>query len=132
MSETNLDIAKRYLKAIEDSVPFEELASFFTEDVVQEEFPNRLMPNGARRELCDLRAAGAQGRKVLSAQRYEVLHAVSEGDSVALEVQWTGTMAVPYSSIPVGGEMRARFGVFLDFRDGRIFHQRNYDCFDPW
>ena len=58
MSETNLEIAKRYLKAIENGAPFEEVAAFFTEE--------------------------------------------------------------------------ARFGVFLDFRDGRICHQRNYDCFDPW
>ena len=132
MSDTNLDTAKRYLKAIEDGVPFEEVAAFFTEDVVQEEFPNRLMPNGARRELGDMREGAARGRQVMSAQRYEILRAVSEGDSVALEVQWTGTLAVPYGSIPVGGEMRARFGVFLDFRDGRICRQRNYDCFDPW
>ena len=26
----------------------------------------------------------------------------------------------------------ARFAIFLDFRDGRIVRQRNYDCFDPW
>jgi hypothetical protein len=26
----------------------------------------------------------------------------------------------------------ARFAVFMDFRDGRIVRQRNYDCFDPW
>lgn len=31
-----------------------------------------------------------------------------------------------------GQVLRARFGVFLDFRDGRIVRQRNYDCFDPW
>jgi len=28
--------------------------------------------------------------------------------------------------------MRARFAVFLDFRDGKITRQRNYDCFEPW
>jgi hypothetical protein len=24
------------------------------------------------------------------------------------------------------------FAVFLEFRDGRIARQRNYDCFEPW
>jgi hypothetical protein len=28
--------------------------------------------------------------------------------------------------------MRARFAVFLDYRDGMIVQQRNYDCFEPW
>jgi ketosteroid isomerase-like protein len=31
-----------------------------------------------------------------------------------------------------GGEMRAYFAVFFEFRDGKIVAQRNYDCFDPW
>jgi ketosteroid isomerase-like protein len=29
-------------------------------------------------------------------------------------------------------EMRARFAAFIEFRDGRIVRQRNYDCFEPW
>ncbi len=68
----------------------------------------------------------------MSAQRYELLHAVTSGDDVALEVRWTGTLAVPVGGLPTDGEMRARFAVFLEFRDGRIRRQRNYDCFDPW
>jgi ketosteroid isomerase-like protein len=31
-----------------------------------------------------------------------------------------------------GGQMRARFAAFLQFRDGKIVAQRNYDCFKPW
>jgi ketosteroid isomerase-like protein len=51
---------------------------------------------------------------------------------VALEVQWSGTLAIALGSLPAGGEMRARFAVFLEFRGDRIARQRNYDCFDPW
>jgi ketosteroid isomerase-like protein len=68
----------------------------------------------------------------MTAQRYEVLNAVASGDRVALEIQWTGTLAVPFESIPAGGQMRARFAVFLEFRQGKIVRQRNYDCFEPW
>ncbi len=31
-----------------------------------------------------------------------------------------------------GGEMRARFGLFLQFRDGKIARQHNYDCFEAF
>jgi ketosteroid isomerase-like protein len=48
------------------------------------------------------------------------------------EFQWSGTLAVPFETIPAGGVMRARFAVFLEFRDGRIIRQRNYDCFESW
>jgi hypothetical protein len=55
------------------------------------------------------------------------------GDTVALEVLWAGTLAVPLGSLPAGSELRARFAVFLEFqKDGKIIRQRNYDCFDPW
>lgn len=61
-----------------------------------------------------------------------MLSALASGVRVALEVQWSGTLAIPFGSLPAGGQMRARFGVFLDFRDGLIGAQRNYDCFDPF
>jgi ketosteroid isomerase-like protein len=47
-------------------------------------------------------------------------------------VLWVGTLAVSLGAIPAGGEMRAHFAVFLEFRDGRIHRQRNYDCFEPF
>jgi len=127
----NLAVARRYLEAIERGNPGDSLA-FFAEDVVQEEFPNRLVPQGARRDLAGLREAAQRGGKVMAAQRYEVLNALASGDQVALEVQWTGTLAVPFGSLPAGGRMRARFAIFLEFRDGKIARQRNYDCFEPW
>jgi ketosteroid isomerase-like protein len=130
--ERNLETARAYLAAIEGGATGEALARWFTEDMVQEEFPNRLVPNGACRGLAELLEGAERGQKVMQAQRYEVLSAMASGDRVALEVQWTGTVAIALGSLPAGGQMRARFGVFLDFRDGRIAAQRNYDCFDPW
>jgi ketosteroid isomerase-like protein len=108
-AETNLQIARKYLAAIEQGVDAETLAAFFDPDVIQEEFPNRLIPNGARRNLADLLEASLRGKKVMSRQSYEVIHSVSEGDRVSLEVLWTGVLAAPFGSIPVGGEMRAHF-----------------------
>jgi ketosteroid isomerase-like protein len=105
---------------------------FFADDVVQVEFPNRLLPNGATRDLAALRGAAERGRKVMTAQRFEVLNAIASGDQVAVEALWTGTLAVPLGSIPAGGQMRARFAIFLTYRDGRIVRQHNYDCFDPF
>ena len=73
-----------------------------------------------------------RGQKVMRRQRFEVLGAVESGDTVALEVQWAGTLAVPVGRLPAGGDMRARFAVFFEIRDGKIVRQRNYDCFEPF
>lgn len=128
----NLGHAGSYLDAISRGVTGEALAAFFTPDVLQKEFPNRLVPQGAQRDLAAILEAAERGQKVMSAQRYELVHAVASGNDVALEVRWTGTLAVAFGSVPAGGELRARFAVFLEFRDGKIVRQRNYDCFDPW
>jgi ketosteroid isomerase-like protein len=128
----SLALAKTYLGAIEAGATGDTLAAFYAPDAIQEEFPNRLTPNGARRDLAALLEGAAKGQQVLLSQRYEILGAIESGDTVVLEVQWTGRLAIPLGSLPAGGEMRARFAMFLEFREGRIIRQRNYDCFEPW
>jgi ketosteroid isomerase-like protein len=132
MARSRTEIAKSYLAALEAGATGDALAAFFTDDVVQEEFPNRLLPGGARRDLAALLQGAESGQKVMRAQRFELLGAVECGDAVALEVQWTGTLAIPLGSLAAGGRMRARFAVFLEFRGDKIARQRNYDCFDAW
>ncbi|HVG24055.1 MAG TPA: nuclear transport factor 2 family protein [Thermoanaerobaculia bacterium] len=129
---SHLERIRAYFRAIEDAAPFETLRGFFTGDVVQREFPNRLVPNGATRTLADLAEAAERGRTVVTNQRYEILSAIETGDRVAVEVRWTANIQVPIGSIPADGEMAARFAVFFEMRDGRIAVQHNYDCFDPF
>jgi ketosteroid isomerase-like protein len=129
---SNLDRAKQYLSALENGVDEETLAQFFAPGVVQEEFPNRLTVNGAKRNLADLLRGNEQGKKVMAKQVYDVQNALVSGNTVILEVVWVGTLAIPIGSLPAGGQMKAYFAVFLEFADGKIVAQRNYDCFEPW
>ncbi|RKH33309.1 nuclear transport factor 2 family protein [Corallococcus praedator] len=132
MSESPLEFTRRYFQAIEAGAPPEELAGFFHPEVRQREYPNRLTPRGATRDLQALLDASARGSKVVVSQRYDVRSALCDGERVALEVDWSATLAVPVGSLPAGGTMRASLGVFLTFRDGRIATQHNYDCFEPF
>jgi ketosteroid isomerase-like protein len=132
MSTDNLAHAKRLLAALERGVVGDELAAFYTSDVVQEELPNRFMPQGAKRDLAGLLEAAVRGQKVMSEQRFELLNAVASGERVALEFRWVGTLAVPLGTLPVGGQMTGQYATFLEYRDGRIARQRSYDCFDPF
>jgi ketosteroid isomerase-like protein len=128
----NLTTARRYLEALENGAEGGALAEFFTSDVVQEEFPNRLSPIGVHRDLKAILDAAKKGKRVMRAQKFDVLNSVSDGDIVALEVFWHGYLAVPVDTLPADSEMRAHFSVWLEFRDGKICRQHNYDCFDPW
>lgn len=105
---------------------------FYTPDVIQEEFPNRFVPNGTRRDLAGILEAAKRGKGVMASQSLEILHTVASGDSVVVEAAWSGTLAIPVGSLPAGSVMRARFAQVYEFRDGRIVRIRNYDCFEPW
>ena len=73
-----------------------------------------------------------KGRTILSHQTYEITNAVETGNTVALEVIWTGTLAIPFGALAAGSQMRCHSAIFLEFRDRKIVAQRNYDCFEPW
>ena len=127
-----LELTRRYFAALEGGATGEALAAYYAPEAIQDEFPNRLYAHGARRDLAAILDAAERGQKVMASQRYEILHALSNGNRVAIEFLWSGTLAVPVASLPAGAEIRGRFACFFEFRAGRIVAQRNYDCFDPW
>lgn len=131
--DRNVATARRYFAAIERREAVETIAACLHPAIVQEEYPNRLNPNGGRSDYATMLERMAKGRQLLAAEGYEIVNSVVAGDSVALEVLWRGTLAVPLGEqLPAGHTLRARFGVFLQFQDGQIVAQRNYDCFEPW
>ena len=127
-----LNIARQYLSALEQKVDSNSLAQFFCDDVIQREFPNRLVPNGQTRNLTEILTGHERGKHVMTSQHYEVTNAIESGTTVMVEVRWTGLLAQAVGSLAAGDSMSARFAVVLEFRDGKIVAQRNYDCFDPW
>ena len=129
---SNEALAREYLAALEKGEAGEQLRRFFTADFEQIEYPNALNPKGQRSDLAHALERSEKGKHVLRSQRLDVRRVVPAGDSVALEVEWTGVLAIDIASPKSGQEMRANFAVFLDFRGGRIARQRNYDCFQPF
>lgn len=128
----NIAFAKAYLRDIEAGKTGEALAFHFDPNVVQEEFPNALSPQRVERDLKAILEGAERGQALLSGQKFDVQTAIATGDEVALEVAWSGTLAVPVASLAAGDTMRANIAVFLKFRDGKIVHQRNYDCYEPF
>jgi ketosteroid isomerase-like protein len=102
-------------------------------DVVQEEFPNRLVSAGVVRDLDALREAWSRGRTVIATQRFTLTRVFAAGATVIVEAEWTGTVARDVGPLKGGAVLRARFAQFLEIDpDARIRAIRNYDCFDPW
>jgi ketosteroid isomerase-like protein len=128
----NLERARQYLAAIENGATGHELGKFFAPDVFREEFPNRIHPQGTHGGLGAILEAAELGKREISKQSFEIHNALVDGDRVAMEVLWQGRLANPAGDLPVGGEMRAHFAIFLEFRDGKIVAQRSYEYFEPF
>lgn len=128
----NREIAARYLRALElnDTVT---VAALLHPEIEQVEFPNRLNANGSVRDKALLLDGMERGKTLMRSQQFTLLRSLAEGETLALEVLWTGTLAVALGpTLPAGHVMRAFFAVWLEFRDGLIVRQRNYDCFEAW
>ena len=132
MASSNISRIRDYLRAVSSMGEFEAVANYFSPDVVVQEFPNRVAPQGRVGRAAELRAAYEQGRKILRSQTYEVQRILEAGDEAAVELVWTGIQAVPVMNLPAGTEMKAIVAMFLTFRDGKIISQRNYDCYPPF
>ena len=132
MATSNALVACQYLKAVESLGPLEDVAAFFGPDVVFQEFPNRIAPQGRIRRAGDLSAAYRKGKQLLRSQTYAVQRIIEAGDEVAVELEWTGLLAIPVMNLPAGSEMKAFVAMFLTFREGKIVSQRNYDCYPPF
>ena len=132
MATSNASVARQYLQAVESLGPLGDVAAFYAADVVFQEFPNRIAPQGRIRRAGDMSAAYQKGQQLLRSQTYAVQRIVEAGDEVAVELEWTGVLAIPVMNLPAGSEMKAFVAMFLTFRDGKIVSQRNYDCYPPF
>jgi hypothetical protein len=127
----NLATARRYIQLVEDFSQPEAFQDILHPDIRLEEYPNLLMKNGSRRDYATMAAGAQQGRKILSANRYEIRNAFAAGDWVTLEIVWTGTLAIALGTMPAGGELKAYIATLLKFKDGLIIEQHQYDCYEP-
>jgi ketosteroid isomerase-like protein len=101
------------------------LAALMHPEVRFTELPNRINPTGGERGYDEALAGFRKGRELLSAQSYDVLSTVSDGDTIASRTLWRGTLAAS------GQELTAHIATFTQVRDGRIFRHATYDCYEP-
>src|SRR5690606_25217195 len=120
------------LKMLENRTSPDELENFYHPIAEQIEYPNALPKQCATRNLSELKTAAEKGAQAVTKDEYEVKNLISTTDAVVLECIWKGTLAIPIGNIEAGGKMKAYFAQIFEFKDGKIYRQRNYDCFEPF
>jgi ketosteroid isomerase-like protein len=125
---TTREIVTGYLRAIE-AHELDEVARYLHPDVQNVEHPNKLLPGGRRYDLAAMRAAGERGKAAMASERYEVRQMIVEGDRAAVQIEWSGTLAMAVGPLPAGHVMRAQICSIIELRDGKVWRQEQYDCF---
>lgn len=128
MGMTTREIVTAYIRAIE-ARDTEEAMRHTHPDVQLTEHPNRVSPNGMRADLAGMRAAGGRGRKLMASERYEIRQMIVEGDRAAVQIAWSGTLAIAAGSLPAGHVMSAQVCSIIELEDGKVWRQEQYDCF---
>lgn len=128
----NLDLVRGYYAALAGDPAALEWDRWFAREVVQEEFPNRLLPEGTRRDFAGLQEAARRGHALMAEQTFELLNVLASGAKVVVEAEWRGRVSRDAGPFKAGTELRTRFAQVFEFRDGKIVAFRNYDCFYPW
>lgn len=125
---TTRDIVTAYIAAIEaqDTAAVDRLLHPEVENL---EHPNRLQPAGRRYDLAAMRAAGERGKAVMASQRFEIRGMIVEGARAAVQIAWSGTLAVAAGPLPAGHVMRAQICSIIELKDGKVWRQEQYDCF---
>jgi ketosteroid isomerase-like protein len=125
---TTREIVTAYLRAIETH-QLDEVARYLHPEVELTEHPNRVSPAGRRADLAGMRAAGERGARLMANERYEIRQMIIEGDRAAVQIAWSGTLAVAAGPLPAGHVMRAQICSIVELKDGKVWRQEQYDCF---
>lgn len=119
-----------YLDAVEQCATGEALARFYAPDAQLIEHPNRLNPSGVTRDLAGILAAAEKGQALLARQTHAIESIVVDGDHAAVALRWSGVFKVDLPGVKAGQELYARVAQTYQLRDGRIWRQETFDCFE--
>lgn len=126
---TYLSFIHNLTSYITDTVAYSEILH---PDVVFYDNPNLINKVGQVRNASKGMAGVAVGQKILAAQRYDFIEIIETGDKLIIECIWTGTMAIDAGHLKQGQQLKAYICMIVEFKNGKIISQRNYDCYAPF
>lgn len=127
----SLDIVKRFFELTEEFRTAEaDYSDILHPEVEQTEYPNWLTAQLTVSDRETMFKRMPNGAKLLASQSYEMKRAYEVENTVITEVVWTAVVGADVGPFKTGQALRAYFCCVFDFKDGLIYRQRNYDCFE--
>jgi len=124
-------VVKKYFALAEGFRSAEaEYADVLHPEIEQTEYPNWLTAQLTVSDRKTLFGRMANGAKLLASQKFDIQRIYETGDVVVAEVVWTAVVGTDLGSFETGQSLKAYFCCVFEFKDGLIYRQRNYDCFE--
>ena len=131
LEEANVATVRAYLDAIE-RFDVDAAGALLHPDIVQTEYPNKLYAKGQVRGREVMLGDLPKGRQVLRRQAYPIETIFAAGGRVVVETRWEGVLNVPLGRLQPGDIMVAHICMVFTLEGGRIFAQKNYDCYEDF
>ncbi|MBA9088143.1 ketosteroid isomerase-like protein [Fontibacillus solani] len=126
-----LETVKRFFELIEAfSISESDFKPLLHPEIEQTEFPNFITPGVVVSNYEVLMQRIPNGKKLLKEQKYDIQRVYEAGETLITEVIWTAEVGADAGVFKTGQRLKAFFCCLFDFKDGKIYRQRNYDCFE--
>jgi len=99
--------------------------------IEQTEYPNLMIHSIRKRTFTNLMEGAEAGKKMLAYQHFEPIRFFETTDAVIAEYTWTGELKVKVGRLKQGQVLKAHICTIFEFKDDKIYRQRNYDCYEP-
>ena len=133
MSE-QLDVINAYFDLVQSfNVDPTAYAAVLHPEVEQIEFPNLLNRTIQRRSFDDILDNLRAGRELLRDPSFEVQHTHVSADGVVLvEGEWQATTVSDVRALTRGQRLSSQLCLIFEFKDGKIYRQRRYPCYEQF
>ncbi|PJJ52897.1 nuclear transport factor 2 family protein [Hymenobacter chitinivorans] len=102
-------------------------------DVVQTEYPNALYKTMQRRTFSDIIDNLRIGRELLHDPHFEVQRTqLCADDTLIVEGHWQATVLSDVMDLARGQRLASQLCLVFEFKDGKIFRQRRYPCYEAF
>ncbi|MFT3935320.1 MAG: nuclear transport factor 2 family protein [Chitinophagaceae bacterium] len=129
---TKIDTIKKFFQLLQwFNTAENEFKAILHPGLEQTEFPNIMIPKIRKRTFTNLLESAEAGKKMLSNQRFDLIHFFESGDTVVAEYNWMGELKTRVGNLKQGQVLKAHICTIFEFRDEKIYRQRSYDCYEP-
>ena len=127
-----IDTIKRFFQLLQWFTSSEnEYKALLHPAIEQTEYPNLMIQATRHRVFSHLIEGAGAGKKMLAWQRFEPLHFFETNDAVIAEYTWTGELKLKAGRLNKGQVLKAHICTVFEFKEDKIYRQRNYDCYEP-